>query len=155
MFVNENIIMQNIFKLSILIMKPHKKPRCAYYHNAIYLLAPSWNWAYYLLYSNFWWTLRYRIIGVADGRTTAEKHVRELIPGEDDQSVYEIFLALGGELGGANRLTLSVVELRPRVCWRHQWRVTPRRMEKDVWETRRTTGRIWPCQRRPVIPGTS
>ena len=81
----------------------------------------------------------------------AEKHVRELIPGEDDQSVYEIFFLLtqsgnGGEqetllgvlyrrrstsvvwrrawqrrkLGGANHLTLSVVELHPRVCWRHQ-----------------------------------
>ena len=70
----------------------------------------------------------------------AEKHMRELIPGEDDQSVYEIFFLLtqsgnGGEqgvlyrrrstsvvwrrawqrrkLGGANRLTLSVVELAP------------------------------------------
>ena len=30
-------------------------------------------------------------MGVADEQTTAEKHVRELIPGEDDQSVYEIF----------------------------------------------------------------
>ena len=77
--------------------------------------------------------------------------MRELIPGEDDQSVYEIFFPLtqsenGGEqgtllgvlyrrrctsvvwrrawqrrkLGGANRLTLPVVEMRPRVCWRHQ-----------------------------------
>ena len=38
--------------------------------------------------------MRYRIIGVADGRTTAEKHLKELIPGEDDQSVYEIFVLL-------------------------------------------------------------
>ena len=81
----------------------------------------------------------------------AEKHVRELIPEEDDQSVYEIFVLLtqsgnGGEqetllgvlyrrqstsvvwrrawqrrkLGGAHHLILSVVEMHPRVCWRHQ-----------------------------------
>ena len=95
-----------------------------------------------------WLIPRYRIIGVDDRPTMAEKHVRELIPGEDDQSVYEIFTPLtqngnGGEqktllyprqstsavwrrawqrrkLEDANHLTLSAVELHQRVCWRHQ-----------------------------------
>ena len=77
----------------------------------------------------------------------AEKHVRELIPWGDDQSVNEIFDPLtqnrnGGKqetllgalyrrrstsavwqrrkLEDVNHLTLSAVELNQHVCWRHQ-----------------------------------
>ena len=61
-----------------------------------------------------WGILRYRITGVADGRTTAEKHVRELIPGGDDPSVYEIFFLLTQSGNGREQGTLLGVLYRRR-----------------------------------------